>query len=64
MDLLERDRPLADMTKLLADCADGGRIAVVSGEAGAGKSALVSAFADTTRSRRAPGCGGAPAIRC
>ncbi|HEY2959189.1 MAG TPA: AAA family ATPase [Actinomycetota bacterium] len=51
MDLLERARPLADLTKLLADCAGAGRIAVVSGEAGAGKSALVSAFADTIAAR-------------
>jgi DNA-binding CsgD family transcriptional regulator len=44
MDLLERAQPLADLTRLLADCAGGGRLAVISGEAGAGKSALAAAF--------------------
>jgi DNA-binding CsgD family transcriptional regulator/tetratricopeptide (TPR) repeat protein len=44
MDLLERAQPLADLARLLADCAGGGRVALISGEAGAGKSALAGAF--------------------
>jgi ATP/maltotriose-dependent transcriptional regulator MalT len=51
MDLLERAEPLANLTKLLADSAGGGRIAVVAGEAGAGKSVLVSAFAESVGTR-------------
>ncbi|MEU8610514.1 AAA family ATPase, partial [Actinoplanes sp. NPDC048791] len=51
MDLLERDGALADLDALLADTAGGGRIAVVSGEAGAGKSSLATAFAATAGSR-------------
>jgi len=45
MELLERAGPLAELDALLADTAGGGRIAVVSGEAGAGKSSLAAAFA-------------------
>jgi len=51
MDLLERDGALAELDALLADTAGGGRIAVVSGEAGAGKSSLATAFAAATGPR-------------
>lgn len=44
MDLLERADALADLDRLLVESADGGRIAVVCGEAGAGKSMLATAF--------------------
>ena len=45
MELLERGGALADLERLLAETAGGGRIAVVAGEAGAGKSSLANAFA-------------------
>lgn len=45
MDLLERAEPLADLDALLTASAAGGQVAVISGEAGAGKSALTAAFA-------------------
>lgn len=45
MDLLERAAPLAALDDLLTASAAGGRVAVVSGEAGAGKSALATVFA-------------------
>ncbi|WP_203788969.1 ATP-binding protein, partial [Paractinoplanes rishiriensis] len=45
MDLLERSDELATLDRLLAECAAGGRVALVSGEAGAGKSSLATAFA-------------------
>ena len=51
MELLERGGALADLAALLADTAGGGRIAVVSGEAGAGKSSLATAFAAAAGSR-------------
>ncbi|MFI7547600.1 ATP-binding protein [Actinoplanes sp. NPDC049599] len=51
MELLERGRALADLDALLADTAGGGRIAVLSGEAGAGKSSLAAAFAAAVGSR-------------
>ena len=51
MELLERGDALADLDALLADTAGGGRIAVVSGEAGAGKSSLATAFAAAAGSR-------------
>ncbi|GAA3342889.1 AAA family ATPase [Amorphoplanes nipponensis] len=51
MELLERAGALADLDALLADTAGGGRIAVVSGEAGAGKSSLAGAFTATVGSR-------------
>ncbi|MBM0227882.1 AAA family ATPase, partial [Micromonospora sp. ATA51] len=44
MELLERAGPLDALDELLTASAAGGRIALVAGEAGAGKSALVSAF--------------------
>lgn len=45
MDLLERADALGVLDELLEATATGGRIAIVSGEAGAGKSALVGTFA-------------------
>ncbi|MEV4620172.1 AAA family ATPase [Asanoa sp. NPDC049573] len=45
MELWERGAPLAVLDGLLRACATGGRVAVVSGEAGVGKSALVTEFA-------------------
>ncbi|MEU4240932.1 AAA family ATPase [Actinoplanes sp. NPDC026619] len=51
MDLLERDGELAALHRLLAECAAGGRVAVISGEAGAGKSALAAAFAEAAGPR-------------
>src|ERR1700760_3386885 len=46
MDLLERQFQLGELTRLLRDAGGGaGKIALVSGEAGAGKSALVEEFA-------------------
>nr|WP_296073076.1 LuxR family transcriptional regulator [uncultured Actinoplanes sp.] len=44
MDLLERTGELATLDRLLAESAAGGRVAVLSGEAGAGKSTLAAAF--------------------
>ncbi|MCA2218444.1 ATP-binding protein [Jidongwangia harbinensis] len=44
MELLERADTLAGLDALLAETAGGGRVAVVAGEAGAGKSALAAAF--------------------
>ncbi|KAB1914482.1 AAA family ATPase [Micromonospora noduli] len=49
MELLERADALATLDGLLV--SPGGAIALVTGEAGAGKSALVGAFAATTRAR-------------
>jgi ATP/maltotriose-dependent transcriptional regulator MalT len=51
MDLLERAEPLAELDDLLTAGAAGGRVALVAGEAGAGKSALVSAFAERCGAR-------------
>ncbi|GIE04658.1 LuxR family transcriptional regulator [Paractinoplanes durhamensis] len=51
MDLLERDDELAALGRLLAECAAGGRVAVISGEAGAGKSSLAAAFAEAAGPR-------------
>ncbi|MEV4343969.1 AAA family ATPase, partial [Actinoplanes sp. NPDC049596] len=50
-DLLERSGELAVLTGLLADCAAGGRVAVISGEAGAGKSTLAAAFTEAAGPR-------------
>jgi predicted ATPase len=44
MELLERADALGVLDELLAASASGGRIALVAGEAGAGKSALVGVF--------------------
>ena len=41
MDLLERSSPLRELGGLLAAAAVGGRVVLVEGEAGIGKSALV-----------------------
>jgi predicted ATPase len=46
MDLLERSSPLGELGGLLAATAAGGRIALVAGEAGVGKSSLVRRFAE------------------
>jgi ATP/maltotriose-dependent transcriptional regulator MalT len=51
MELLERSDELATLQRLLADCAAGGRVAVLSGEAGAGKSTLATAFAEAAGPR-------------
>ena len=40
MDPLGRAEALATLDKLLTDAAGGGRVALISGETGAGKSAL------------------------
>ncbi|GAA0476507.1 LuxR family transcriptional regulator [Paractinoplanes deccanensis] len=50
-DLLERAGELAALDRLLADSAAGGRVAVVSGEAGAGKSTLATAFTEAAGPR-------------
>src|SRR3954447_29075 len=49
MDLLERSGELATLDRLLAESAAGGRVALVSGEAGAGKASLAAAFAEGAR---------------
>ncbi|MCM4080427.1 ATP-binding protein [Paractinoplanes hotanensis] len=49
--LLERSAELAALDSLLTGCAAGGRVAVVSGEAGAGKSTLAAAFAEAAGPR-------------
>ena len=49
--LLERSAELAVLDGLLAESSAGGRVAVVSGEAGAGKSSLVAAFAEAAGAR-------------
>src|SRR6185436_1460625 len=51
MDLLERADELATLTRLLAETSAGGRVAVLSGEAGAGKSTLAAAFAEAAGPR-------------
>ncbi|HTF10732.1 MAG TPA: AAA family ATPase [Asanoa sp.] len=45
MELWERAAPLGVLDELLRACATGGRVALVAGEAGVGKSALVTEFA-------------------
>ena len=46
MDLLERDAALASVAEALEDAAAGsGRVVVVTGEAGIGKTALLAAIA-------------------
>ncbi len=49
--LLERTAELAALDGLLAGSAAGGRVAVISGEAGAGKSTLAAAFAEAAGPR-------------
>lgn len=51
MELLERSAELAALDRLLAESAAGGRMVVVSGEAGAGKSTLAAAFAEAAGPR-------------
>ncbi|TWJ22936.1 ATP-binding protein [Micromonospora endolithica] len=51
MDLLERGDALADLHRLREETSGGGRIAIVCGEAGAGKSTLAHAFAAATAGR-------------
>jgi DNA-binding CsgD family transcriptional regulator len=47
MRLLERDEPLAELQRLLAETdTDGGRLVFVEGEAGVGKTSLLRAFRD------------------
>src|SRR5918994_2946783 len=46
MDLLERSSALGELGGLLAATATGGRVVLVAGEAGIGKSALVRQFAE------------------
>jgi DNA-binding CsgD family transcriptional regulator/tetratricopeptide (TPR) repeat protein len=46
MDLLERASALRELDELLAGTPGGGRLVLVSGEAGVGKSALVDRFAE------------------
>jgi DNA-binding CsgD family transcriptional regulator/tetratricopeptide (TPR) repeat protein len=51
MELWERGPALGRLDQLLAASADGGRVALVAGEAGLGKSALVSEFAQSCDGR-------------
>jgi DNA-binding CsgD family transcriptional regulator/tetratricopeptide (TPR) repeat protein len=52
VELLERDHLVASLQRLLDDAASGeGRLVLVSGEAGAGKSALLRHFSDLASSR-------------
>jgi DNA-binding CsgD family transcriptional regulator/tetratricopeptide (TPR) repeat protein len=52
VELLERDDLVASLQTLLDDAASGrGRLALVSGEAGAGKSALLRRFSDVVSAR-------------
>jgi DNA-binding CsgD family transcriptional regulator/tetratricopeptide (TPR) repeat protein len=52
VELLERDELIASLQGLLGDAASGqGRLVLVSGEAGVGKSALLRHFADVASSR-------------
>ena len=53
MDLLERDACLRELDAALTDAVGGqGSVALVSGEAGIGKTALVRHFAHTHRAAR------------
>jgi hypothetical protein len=56
MELLERADALDVLDDLLARSASGGRIAVVTGEAGAGKSTLVTAFGRARWPGASPAC--------
>src|SRR6478609_3755663 len=53
MALWERAGALELLDRLLDESADGGRVALVAGEAGIGKSSLVVEFARRSRERRA-----------
>ena len=57
MELLERDGEREALETAIEESRSAGRVVVVAGEAGIGKTALVS------RSRIATACCGAPAIR-
>ena len=46
MDLLERSAPLSQLDSLLAATGAGGRVALMTGEAGIGKSVLIRRFAE------------------
>ena len=60
--LLEREPALEALDAALGDAARGdGRVALVSGEAGIGKTALASALPAARGGGR---CAGAPATRC
>jgi DNA-binding CsgD family transcriptional regulator/tetratricopeptide (TPR) repeat protein len=52
MELLEREQSLADLTRWLEAAAGGGCIALVSGEAGIGKTSLLQAFSKRQRLAR------------
>jgi DNA-binding CsgD family transcriptional regulator/tetratricopeptide (TPR) repeat protein len=55
MTLIERDRELAALHGLHADCLDGrGRVAIVGGPVGSGKTALLHAFAEQTADAGGP----------
>jgi DNA-binding CsgD family transcriptional regulator/tetratricopeptide (TPR) repeat protein len=49
--LLERDEPLAQLMGLATSAPGGGRMVMVTGEAGVGKSALVGALAERVKQR-------------
>ena len=50
MELLERERCLADLTRWLGDASErGGCIALVGGEAGIGKTVLLQEFSNLQR---------------
>ncbi|HEX6873378.1 MAG TPA: AAA family ATPase, partial [Micromonosporaceae bacterium] len=51
MPLWERSAAIAQLEQLLRESADGGRLALIAGEAGIGKSALVEAFAQRCAGR-------------
>jgi DNA-binding CsgD family transcriptional regulator/tetratricopeptide (TPR) repeat protein len=52
MELLEREQSLADLTRWLEAAAGGGCIALVSGEAGIGKTSLLEEFSKRQRQAR------------
>jgi DNA-binding CsgD family transcriptional regulator len=51
MTLLERERQLRALNTMLAEAAAGGRAALIGGEAGIGKTALVEGFAEEQRGK-------------
>ena len=63
MELLERETALAEVEAALADAAAGeGRVVLVAGEAGVGKTSLVEARG--AGGRPTPACCWGRAIRC
>ena len=55
MHLLERDRPLAELEQRLQEARDGaGKVVLLTGEAGVGKSSLVEAFVHRQQSDAPP----------